>query len=225
MLSNRYSVTLDDDPMIYRLISKITGVNSLPFSDPDALLRRAPGLAPEAAFVDIMLGMEDKSGLDVIPQLNKIWPHTPILVITSQNVGQYVGQALASGAIDFLKKPLNHEELKARYSVRLEEAQEKKAACQFHIGKVNFDAFSRELLGEDQKAFLSPYASSVLLCLVQANGNTISRDVLKRKVWGSLKVNDNCLDRRLSEIRQSLRDIGASATVKSKYGKGVYLDA
>ena len=223
-VESKYTITLDDDPMVHRLITKVTGVQSLPFAHPDALLNQSQRLQPIAAFIDIFLGFDEATGLDIIPHLNRVWPYTPIFVITAQELDRYVGQALAVGAKDFIKKPFSYEELKARFYIRIEEAAQIKENFQFQLGDVDFDSNSRELVGKKNRSYLSPFASSILVCLIRANGTMVSRDVLKRRVWGSLKVNDNCVDRRLSEIRRGLKDVGADLTVKSKYGKGVVLE-
>ena len=53
----KYVVTLDDDPMVASLISKIIMIKSISFEKTDKLLRNIEKLNPEAAFIDINLGI------------------------------------------------------------------------------------------------------------------------------------------------------------------------
>ena len=44
----RYTITLDDDPSIHKLIARITDLSSLPFTSPDKLMARSKSYAPLA---------------------------------------------------------------------------------------------------------------------------------------------------------------------------------
>jgi ActR/RegA family two-component response regulator len=73
MTENHVIVTLDDDPMVSRILEKATGIKSLSFSSLQELVQVAGQYEPLAAFIDIHLGI-DECGLDIIPTLRAKWP-------------------------------------------------------------------------------------------------------------------------------------------------------
>jgi DNA-binding response OmpR family regulator len=116
-LQNRYSITLDDDPMVYRLIESMTDIKSLPFSVRGKLSSSLSQYRPVVVFVDVHLGSE--SGLQAIPFLKSRWPFAPVIVMTSDPASDAVAEALDCGADRLYRKPLNKTELVSRLQTRL----------------------------------------------------------------------------------------------------------
>lgn len=133
----RYTITLDDDPVFYRIIAQITGIPSLPFKIGEKLVEKAKSYDPVCVFVDVHLESK-KSGLDILPALRNSWPFIPIFVVTSYQNDDHLGAALALGANDFLKKPINPNELTARMRVRLSEMDDRRALDTLTVGDVSF---------------------------------------------------------------------------------------
>ncbi|MCK7592302.1 response regulator transcription factor [Pseudomarimonas salicorniae] len=76
----------------------------------------AIGLAPVPELVLLDLLLPYVNGLELIKQIreNASWGGVPILMLTAQNGEQDVARALDAGADDYLVKPFQPEELKAR---------------------------------------------------------------------------------------------------------------
>lgn len=218
-----YVIVLDDDAMICKIIEKFSGFKALPFTSCEKLLARAASFAPAAAFIDIHLGVDD-NGLDIIPKLRQIWPLTPIIVQTSDPQPDLVGQALAAGANDFIRKPLSQEELVGRMQARISEMRERAGSTLQRVGDLTFNYKLRYLEKNGRKAYVSPIESELLQSLASAQGTVVGRDILKRKLWGDVKVSDNALDRRISELRKSLKDLTPNLRIRSIYGTGVILE-
>ena len=77
-----YSVCVDDDPVIFRILERSIGMTVLPFATSEGLRNQAHKLRPMGAFVDIHLSEVD-CGIDLIPFLRDFWPCIPLLVMTS----------------------------------------------------------------------------------------------------------------------------------------------
>jgi DNA-binding response OmpR family regulator len=217
-----YLITLDDDPMISKLVEKYTGITSLPFTSGEKLLTRAASLNPVAAIIDVHLNVHER-GIDVLPQLREIWPFTPMIVATTDTNSKLVGEVLAAGANDFIRKPLDKEELTGRLQARMSEMRQRVEQNLLTIGNVMFNHKMRYLESEGQKIYVSPMESELLYSLIEAKGMVVSRDVLKRKLWGDLSISDNALDRRISELRKSMKGINSQFQIFSIYGTGVTL--
>lgn len=215
-----YTVTLDDDIVVPKIIEKITELPSLAFVRADELTRTGPSLRPACAFIDINLGTKE-SGLDLIPQLREWWPDTPIIVITSGEDDEVIGQSLAVGANDFVRKPFRPRELMARMQTRIAEMQRRSRVEHIRVGESVLYIRQRRLQQGDSKSYLSPVESDLLLSLVEAGGTVVPKQDLKRKLWGDINVSDNALDRRISSLRRALKDVGEDSKIESIYGSGV----
>ncbi|WP_141735093.1 response regulator transcription factor [Oligoflexus tunisiensis] len=217
----RYTITLDDDPTIRLIIEHATGMTSLPFVSVETLLARADHYAPVALFVDIHLGVKGW-GLDAIPILRTKWS-CPIIVITADAASQLIAQALALGAHDFIRKPIQEPELQARLRARIAEMTERVQESVRPIGDVVYTSKRRLLERGDRKQFLPPYEAQIFEALVAAQGIIMTKDELRCKVWGDIKVSDSALDKKIFTIRKVLRDLGSQIKIQSKYGKGLSL--
>jgi len=217
---SQYTITLDDDPMISRMIEVAMGLKSLSFSSGATFLTRAQRYQPLAIFVDIHLGTGD-SGLDLIPQIRTRWPYCPVLVVTSDPSDEAVGQALAAGANDFIRKPIIAKELIARFQARTIEMAERQGRSVVTIGDVTIDVPLNLISGISVRRHLSTADIRLFVALVEARGTVISKEDLKRKIWGDLKVSDNAMDKKIYEVRQALSDVSKAVKIKSEYGQGI----
>ena len=105
MTNQEQIVILDDDPIIEQIISKIMNTEVLAYPTLEKFKEAIDSLNPTVCFIDVHLEI-GISGLDLIPELRKLWPFTPLLVITSDTDDAIVGRALALGANDFIRKPI-----------------------------------------------------------------------------------------------------------------------
>jgi signal transduction histidine kinase len=78
------------------------------------LLDKLPELNPDLVILDVM--MPEMDGFEVCRKIKKNikFQHIPIILITSRNGKEIVAQGLETGADDFLQKPINELELRAR---------------------------------------------------------------------------------------------------------------
>lgn len=217
-----YTVTLDDDPAVGRMIARVTGLPTKSFATSAALLAALDELDPVAAFIDVNLGVDD-CGLDVIPKLRARWPYKPLVVVTADADEAAVGTALAAGANDFVKKPISAAELTARLKARLGEMAVAAGRELMRLGPLTFDRAHKTLASEAGSRSLSPTEALVFETLLAANGMVVSKAELKRRVWGGVKVSDNALDKKLHDVRAAIRDLTDAVRLTSTYGVGVAL--
>jgi DNA-binding response OmpR family regulator len=215
-----YTITLDDDGLVPKIIEQITELPTRAYVEPNQLVKDAHTLRPLAAFVDINLGQES-SGLDIIPKLRSEWPDIPIIVITGENDDATVGQSLAVGANDFVRKPIRPRELMARLQARVSEMKQRAKTDIVGVGDASLNTRQRTLQLGNHRCFLSPVETDLLHTLVDARGTVVTKADLKRKLWGDIKVSDNALDRRISALRKALKEVGENTRIESVYGEGV----
>lgn len=221
-LENPYTITLDDDPVVRLMIEKIIGIKSLPFTSAQKLVAEAGRYKPIAAFIDIHLDASQRS-LDKLPLLRQKWPMTPIIVITGDDSDAAVGEALACGADDFIRKPIHPQELIARLQVRLSEKHAFEKSQSVKLSDINIHRAYKSVEGPLGKSYLSQTALNLLLILIEANGTVVPRETLKQRTWGDVTVSDNALDRKVCEVRKALTDTTSKIVIQTKYGKGFSL--
>lgn len=222
-LKNRYLLILDDDPLVSPILEQALEVESVCFSRTKEILAFEADVDPLAIFVDLHL-TESESGLDVIPQLRNRFASTPILVITSSQTEESLSESLATGADDFIRKPLSLKEVTARLQRRLGDADQRVAADSVKFGDVVLHREHRQLRGAGKRAELSPLGQRILQALIEAKGTVVSREKLKKLAWNGRAVTDNALDRKVYEVRQALKETSRCLQITTLYGSGFVLE-
>jgi two-component system, sensor histidine kinase and response regulator len=136
----KFSVLIvDDQPSSYDVLDLFLAQEPYRLgyeSSGEKLLLRLESLRqnlPDAILLDMIL--EGMSGLEACETIKQHpnWSHIPIIMMTAANTKDELTQCFAAGADDFLSKPINRLELKARLRARLRDKQqcdELKAALQ-----------------------------------------------------------------------------------------------
>lgn len=109
--SNREALSLLLKSADYLVTAAGTGEEAL------ALLRQAPF---EVVVTDLFL--PDINGIDILKQVKSDAPQTSVIVITGQASAETAVQAMKEGALDYITKPFNFEELKIQIAKALEKS-------------------------------------------------------------------------------------------------------
>lgn len=223
LAGNQYVITLDDDPMVSKIIEKSLSLRSVSFPTITEFTQRIPNMEPLAIFVDIHLA-NDQSGLDIVPQLRARWPYSPIIVITADPADDWLVDAFRKGADDFLLKPIKPREVQARFQTRLTHLQDRAAKSALSAGDVSLDTAHRVVTGPIGRQFLAPVETLLLAQLIKAKGTVVPKETLKREAWGPVRVSDNAFYRKLFELRRALEGVSSNVKIQSVYGAGLSLD-
>jgi len=134
--------------------------------------------------LDVM--MPDMDGFKLAENINKKNIAIPFIFLTARSLKIDVLKGFSLGAIDYIRKPIDEEELVVRLNSLLgilsETSQKEKNI--YRIGKYIFTPSSYELKINKDKRYLTERESELLLYLIK-NKNNISRhkDILD-KFWG-----------------------------------------
>ncbi len=105
-------LVIDDEPSISRSLTRILTDKGYEVSCAETAadgLARAEEIRPHFVLLDVRL--PDGSGLDLIPRLHQIEAETQIVVVTAVGDTSSVVRAVKLGAIEYLRKPYDMEEL------------------------------------------------------------------------------------------------------------------
>jgi two-component system KDP operon response regulator KdpE len=103
-----------------------------------AQIRRMP---PDLLLLD--LGLPDLDGLDVIRDLHDYGPELPIVVLSARSGSQDKVAALDLGAVDFITKPFDMNELIARLRAILRRGSLEPSGRHVSVGTVDVDLHTR----------------------------------------------------------------------------------
>jgi len=123
------------------------------------------------------------SGFELLKNLRKSGNNTPAIFITSMNTSQDVLEGFELGANDYLKKPFEMIELKARID-NIKRQFKIDETDVFEISdKLSYD-FSRYILKRENKELkLSKKEGEFLAYFLQHRGEVLSADELMVNVW------------------------------------------
>ncbi|MFC0009771.1 response regulator transcription factor [Devosia nitrariae] len=155
-------LVVDDSPEALGFLTsamEAAGVTVLVARSGEAALGIAGRVAPDIILMDAVMpgldGFETCRRLKAMPSVS----HVPVIFMTGLTETEHVVHALESGGVDYLTKPINIDELRARIRVHLANARSAQSA------RVALDAAGRHLLavsngGEVQ--WTTPQASRLL---------------------------------------------------------------
>jgi len=177
--------------------------------------------------LDVML--PGLSGFDLLKQLRESGSKTPVLMLTARgdDVDRIVGLDL--GADDYLSKPFNPRELLARVKAILRRTTDSEAdePVEITVGKLRVNLRRRDAWLGDQALKLTNAEFVILVTLMRAPGEVVSREALTRTALGrQLLPDDRSLDTHISNLRRKLgsdADADSEVVIRSIRGSGYVL--
>lgn len=181
---------------------------------------------PELILLDIMLPEED--GLSILKKLqaDENTKNIPVVMITARGSEFDKVTGLDMGADDYIAKPFGITELISRVRAILRRYEKTNPSKEFKIGDlyVNPRKHIIKVCGKDITLSFKEY--SLLIALLEADGNVVSRDTLLRSVWGEFYDESRTLDVHIRKLRVKLGAAGELIkTVKNigyKLGGDIY---
>ena len=177
-------------------------------SDGPEGLRKATSGAVDLIILDIMLPRKD--GFEVCQAIRAAGHAAPILMLTARGQIEDRVKGLKIGADDYVAKPFNMGELMARVGALLRRANGSAAGANpdvYRFGSIQVDLRGTEVTRNGEAVNLSAREFQLLRFLIEHRGETLSRDVLLRDVWGyGAKIYTRTVDMRIANLRQQLED-------------------
>lgn len=168
-------------------------------------LTKATTQPADLIILDLML--PGKDGFEVCESIRAAGLATPILMLTARTRTEDTVQGLKIGADDYLTKPFDMDELMARVGALLRRAPLKPSRHVYEFGSVRVDMLGTEVTKDGRVVPLSAREFQLLRFLIEHRGETLSRDVLLRDVWGyGAKIYTRTVDMRIANLRQHLED-------------------
>jgi DNA-binding response OmpR family regulator len=216
MLPNRQEiasvVVCEDDAMTLELLcdhlmADRFGVMPAP-SASDAL-RLCRYNHPDLLLLD--LSLPDASGLDVLREIrtadgvdSRFDPDLPVIVLTGRGAQTDRVRGLTAGADDYLTKPFNFEELRARIGSVLRRRASRREGP-IRVGELMVDPVRRKVIVGDREVVLAKKEFTLLRILAADPTRVFTKEDLLESVWGYRSPGKTrTLDSHASRLRRKL---------------------
>jgi DNA-binding response OmpR family regulator len=176
---------------------------------------------PDLILLDIILG--DISGIKLTTKLKHEadTSHIPIILLTAKDSETDIIVGLSVGADDYITKPFSTSVLLARIDAVLRRAYPVPSGVKeiLQAGPVRLFPSRRQAFAEGDPVDLTPAEFTILLSLLKAGGDILSRGQLLAEV-GTVEENTNerIVDVHVAAMRKKLGN--ARKIIKTVHGKG-----
>jgi DNA-binding response OmpR family regulator len=189
-------------------------------SDIEAVIRA------QEAFNCIILDrlIENIDTKTLLPQFKKVWPNTPIIILSAISSPEEKTELLNLGADDYLGKPFSAGELLARIQARSRNIAP--MSEQFlKLGNTVVDMIKRKVLVNEQNIVLPSKEFLLLQILIKEPGKVWSKTDLLDSIWGSyLKSESNVVETTIMNLRKKLSDMGSDINIKNSRNSGYWIE-
>ena len=170
------------------------------------------------------LGLPDMNGLEVCAALRKRQINTPILILTAEKDPERCVALLDAGADDYVTKPCNRDELKARLKA-LTRRGFLKQSPQLRIRDLIIDLHRRQVERSGKKIALRRKEFDILEYLVANSGRVVTRQMIMNHAWnGEHDQWNNTVDVHIKHLRDKIDRPFDVPLIKTAYGIGYMVD-
>ena len=210
MFENRKILLVEDDEALGYLLSEYLKMKDFDIQwvkDGKSALEIAERDFFDLMILDVM--MPEMDGFTLAKELKKDFPETPFIFLTSRSMKIDVLKGFSLGAVDYLKKPIDEEELVVRLNTLLatlsvnKKSEDKELLNQYTLGDYIFNAGSQEVVyknGEVHKLTLRE--NKLLQLLVRKQNELCTHKEILHSLWGQ---NDFFVKKSLNVFISHLR--------------------
>ena len=211
---------VDDDASVRGGVERLirsAGLMAKTFASAEDFLDTSRPEVPNCLVLDVDL--PGLTGLDLQQELAKASVRIPIIFLTGHGDIPMTVQAMKAGAVDFLTKPFDDEDLLHVIRQAIARYRTPQQQCQRSASKANMKEFYPFLLdtineclwrqnvdGDDERIRLTPKGFAVLRYLVEHAGRLVTQSELLEAVWPDTFVQPEVLKSQILDIRRALGD-------------------
>ncbi len=175
---------------------------------PGEFWRKINNEKPQLVLLDIMLPEED--GLSILKKLqsDEKTKNIPVIMITAKDSEFDKVTGLDMGADDYITKPFGMTELASRVRAVLRRYEKTNKSQDYRIGSLYVNPQKHIIEVDGSGVSLSYKEYSLLMALIEAEGNVVTRDTLLTRVWGEFYDESRTLDVHIRKLRVKLKTAG-----------------
>jgi len=152
-------------------------------------------------------------GMQLIEKIKKKDAKTGVIVISAYDSIADKVLGLDMGADDYVEKPFDNDELRARVSALARRHQHLQI---IEIDKLVCDPLTKSICYEDEDVILSKKESDMFFYLLQQRGSIVPKEELLNALYiNPQKISSNTIDVTLAHIRKKL-PVSVITTIKTR---------
>jgi len=176
----------------------------------------------DLAILDVM--MPEMDGFTLASEISKINPELPFIFLTARSLKIDVLKGFSLGAVDYLKKPIDEEELVVRISSLLSRLnkpiQQIVQKENFDIGEFHLKSSTQELFYNDKAIHLTSRENELLKFLASHENELCKHKDILNRLWGKNDYfNKKSLNVFITRLRKYLENDPA-IKIENIHGKG-----
>ena len=152
--------------------------------------------------------MPDGRGDSLCQWIRGRWKELPIIFLTVRDDSHDIVSGFQNGADDYVVKPFGTMELISRVRAVLRRFRKMNEDRIYTIGELYVEPAKHIISVSGKAVSLSYKEYTLLLVLLEADGNVVERDRLLTSVWGEYYTESRTLDVHIRKLRVKLGDAG-----------------
>ncbi len=129
---------------------------------------------------------------------------TPIIMLTAKDQVKDKLVGFEAGADDYLVKPFDLSELKARIEAVLKRSQKTTVGNKLQVGDLTLNTTTLEVDRAGTLIKIGPIGLKVLECLMRASPEVVKKEKLEELIWGEEPCESDVLRTHIHTLRQSI---------------------
>jgi two-component system, OmpR family, response regulator MprA len=215
----------DDDRAVRDALRRALALAGYEVSAADSgsqAIERVAQAMPDAVVLDI--GMPDIDGLEVCRRVRMLGSRVPILMLTARDAISDRVTGLDAGADDYLVKPFDVEELKARLRALVRRAEPEDNGEELSFAELRLDSERHGAAVGDSFAELTRTEYQLLELLLRNPRRVLTHSLIYDRVWGyDFGAASNALRVYVGYLRRKLERAGARPLIHTVRGVGYVL--
>jgi DNA-binding response OmpR family regulator len=191
--------------------------------DGEEALQMARDNSYDLIILDVMLPKIE--GTDVCRQIRE-FSAVPVVMVTAKGDDMDKIMGLEYGADDYITKPFNILELKARIKAILRRASREKPVAVSHlitVRDVKLDSQARRVFVSDVEIYLTAKEYDLLEFLMNNEGKVYTRENLLTQLWGDNTGDVRTVDVHVRRLREKIEENPSDPKyIYTKWGVGYY---
>ena len=218
-------LVVDDDRAVREALRRaltLGGYEVQVAEDGEQALELIAQAVPEAVVLDV--GLPGIDGLEVCRRLRLLGNRVPVLILTARDAVADRIDGLDVGADDYMVKPFDIGELKARLRALLRRASPQGAPDQLSFEELKLDASRHGAQVGESFVELTRTEYQLLELFLRNPRTVLTRSVIYDRVWGyDFGPASNALRVYVGYLRRKLEDAGARELIHTVRGVGYAL--
>ena len=177
------------------------------------------GTGPDLILMDLMLpGMSGEELLKHIPK------QTPVIAVSARSSTDDKISLLSEGCVDYITKPFDIRELKARVNAALRTTYRNGSSERLTCGELIIDADKHEVFVEDKEVKLTRTEYAILKMLATGRGRVISKSELLDLIKSETPdCTESSVKVHISNLRKKIKEYTDTEYIEAVWGIGFKL--